>query len=330
MTSFSWRATFENVEKVHVSLTSIEDVLYRLGDQKMNHTINELDLEKAKIGEDLIYFGRTDRKGKKSKRISAYFVCTDCHNMSSEYSDLKSQNPSERLAYAENNGLKFLPGSTLWGIYNRTSFYNGDYVQKYGELVDDARNSLENSTQLCAKYCSSGRHLEEWELEAIMHYFKKNEIMIKDLNLSEDDLSLIVNYQRLNDKKREKLITAIKNEYVQGYAATFLETMPRDKRKYGEGGNVENGKLIYDKACMFCHENKRVTYLHLDDGKLSGKMFWQNIKTYNDRSLYQIIRHGTFSKTGRKQYMPLYTEEKMSDAQLNDLVAYIKLIAKKK
>jgi mono/diheme cytochrome c family protein len=58
-------------------------------------------------------------------------------------------------------------------------------------------------------------------------------------------------------------------------------------------------------------------------------MFWRNIKKYSDKSLYQIVRHGTYSKTGRKQYMPLYTEEKMSDEQLNDLVAYIKQLAKK-
>ena len=163
-----------------------------------------------------------------------------------------------------------------------------------------------------------------------MHYFKKNEIMISDLDITEDNLALIANYQSLNKEEREKLVSAIKNKYVQGYSATFMETMNKDKRPYGAEGNIDNGKLIYDKACLFCHENRRVTYLHLDTGKLSGKMFWRNIKTYNDRSLYQIIRHGTYTKAGRKQYMPHYTKEKMSDAQLNDLVAYIKLIARKK
>ena len=108
-----------------------------------------------------------------------------------------------------------------------------------------------------------------------------------------------------------------------------METMDRNARPYGEGGDAENGKLIYKKACMFCHQNKRVTYLHLDDGKLSGRFLWRNRKKYSDQSIYQIVRHGTYSKTGRKQYMPHYTKEKMSDAQLNDLVAYIKQIAKR-
>ncbi|MFT5858439.1 MAG: mono/diheme cytochrome c family protein [Flavobacteriaceae bacterium] len=329
VTSFSGNDP-TSIVKVEFAKVSVEDALYRLGDPRMNHAIATLDVEKAKIGQDLIYFGRTDRKGKKSRRISSYFVCTDCHNMTSEYSDLTSQSPSERLNFAEKNGLDFLPGSTLWGIYDRTSFYNKDYEKKYGELVDEARDSLQNAVQLCAKYCSSGRYLEDWELEAMMHFFKKDQIMLDDLALSEDDRVRISNYQNLDQGERDDLISAIKAQYVQGYDATFLETMDRDKRKYGEGGDAEKGKIIYNKACLFCHENKRVTYLHLDTGVLSGKMFWQNIKTYNDRSLYQIIRHGTYSKAGRKQYMPLYTEEKMSDEQLNDLVAYIKLIARKK
>jgi mono/diheme cytochrome c family protein len=100
-------------------------------------------------------------------------------------------------------------------------------------------------------------------------------------------------------------------------------------RKFGEGGNVENGKLIYNKSCLHCHANRRVTYLNLDNDRLSAKMFVKNLKNYKDKSLYQIIRYGTYAKAGRKQYMPLYTEEKMSDDQINDLVAYIKQLANK-
>lgn len=58
-------------------------------------------------------------------------------------------------------------------------------------------------------------------------------------------------------------------------------------------------------------------------------MFWKNIEDYNDLTLYQIIRWGTYMKVGRKQYMPHYTKEKMSDRQIEDLVAYIRKLAKK-
>lgn len=317
------------LDKGDISELPLEEVLKGLGEKPLKHSIAKLDMEKAKMGEDLIYLGRTVKDGKKTKKISSFFVCTDCHNMTKEFDDLSSESPVERLDYANKNGLPFLPGSTLWGIYNRTSFYNKDYVKKYGSLVEDARDDLGNAVQLCSKYCSSGRNLQDWELEAIMHYFKQNEIRMKDLDLTSQETKSILFMQQMEANEKAGMLKTLNSKYRKLYDATFLPTMDRNDRKYGEGGNAENGKLLYKKACLFCHENKRVTYLHLDDGKLSAKMLWKNMKGYKDLSLYQIIRHGTYSKAGRKQYMPLYTKEKMSDAQINDIAAYIKQIAGK-
>lgn len=328
VTSISNGSNQGRIDQMDPNALSVEKVLTQLGDDPLIHSINQIDLEKAKIGEDLVFKGFTIRDGKKSKRISTYFVCTDCHNTTREFDDASSESASDRLSYAKENGLPFLPGSTFWGIYNRTSFYNDDYVEKYGDLVIDARDSLANAVQLCAKYCSSGRYLDDWELEAIMHYFKKNELHLSDLNIPDQDKNALLEGS-LTSTQKENLIKTIKGSYRQAYSATFMETMNRDERLYGKGGNIENGKYIYEKACMFCHENKRVTYLHLDNGKLSGLYLWRNRKNYTDQSVYQIVRHGTYSKVGRKQYMPHFTKEKMSDDQLNDLVAYIKQIAKR-
>jgi mono/diheme cytochrome c family protein len=327
-TSLSGSREGSKIDRLDSAQMSVEQVLNELGNKPLLHAITEVDLAKAKIGEDLIFNGYTTIDGKKSKRISNYFVCTDCHNTTREFQDASSESAANRLTYAQKNGLPFLPGSTFWGIYNRTSFYNDDYVKKYGSLVDDARHSIGNAIQLCSKYCSSGRYLEDWELSAIMHYYKKNELLIKDLGLSEKDLSAL-SAGNLSESEKKRLTDVILSSHRQSYSATFMETMDRNVRPYGEGGNVENGKFIYEKACMFCHENKRVTYLHLDNGKLSGGFLWNSRKKYTDQSIYQIVRHGTYSMHGRKQYMPLFTKEKMSDDQLNDLVAYIKQIAKK-
>ena len=328
VTSLSVRTDQAKIDRMDPNLYSIEQVLNMLGEDELIHSIAQVDLGKAKVGEDLIFKGYTVKDGKKSKRISTYFVCTDCHNTTREFDDASSEDPADRLHYAKENGLPFLPGSTLWGIYNRETFYNDDYVEKYGDLVTNARDSLANAVQLCSKYCSSGRYIEDWELEAIMHYFKKNELHLSDIVIPDKDKFALVE-GNFNQSQKENLAKSIKGAYRQAYSATFMETMDRNARPYGEGGDAENGKLIYKKACMFCHQNKRVTYLHLDDGKLSGRFLWRNRKKYSDQSIYQIVRHGTYSKTGRKQYMPHYTKEKMSDAQLNDLVAYIKQIAKR-
>jgi len=320
------KGTFRSMD---VGQASVEEVLGNLGEDQPIHYMANYDAEKAKIGKDLILHGRTKVDGKYSKRISKYFVCTDCHNLKREFKDISSESASDRLEYANANGIAYLPGSTFWGIYNRSSFYNDDYKKKYGSLVDNSRDSLENAIQLCSKYCSSGRYIEDWELESIMHYYKKNELRIKDLSLSENNLKNLQRYSLLKVEEKRELVELIRNSYRQSYSATFLPTMEKDKRKYGEGGDAALGEKIYEKSCLHCHAKKRVTNLSLDKGVLSARMFWRNMKNYSDKSIYQIIRYGTYSKTGRKQYMPLYTEEKMSDEQINDLVAYIKLIAKK-
>lgn len=317
------------IDKIDFSEMPVQTMVENLGGPRLVHQIDKLDPEKAKLGEDLIYEGRTVYQGKKSKKISSYFACIDCHNVEREFSNLSSDDSEERLDYAIENGLAYLPGSTFFGIYNRNSFYNDDYIKKYGDLVLDARDSLANATQVCAKYCSSGRYLKEWELDAIMHYFKKNELRMKDLNLPENDLKNMRKYQQLDEDEKKRLLGVLQSSYIQGFSAKFMETMDRNVRKYGDGGDAKRGEIIYQKACMSCHFNSRVTYLHLDKDKLSAKKFWKKRKGYGDWSMYQIVRHGTSPKAARKQYMPLFTEEKMSDKQLNDLMAFIKQTAGK-
>ncbi len=307
----------------------VEDVLLMLGDDTIQHHISKFDPAKAAVGEDLVLRGLTEKDGKKTQRISKHFVCTDCHNLTREFEDITSESPEDRLNFAKEANLTFLPGSTFWGIYDRNSFYNKDYIKKYGDLVTNARDSLQNAIQVCAKYCSSGRYLDDWEVEAIMHYYKTLQLKVKDLHLSEPVLKNIRKYAQLKPDERKDLIRTIKDSYVHGYDATFLKPTPTDQRKYGDGGDAANGELIYEKSCLHCHGGGRLTYLSLSKSKLDARMFWRNRSNYRDKSLYQIIRYGTYAKTGRKQYMPLYTEEKMSDNQINDLMAYIKQLAGK-
>lgn len=307
---------------------TVEQAFATLGNRSYNHKVDKLDQAKADIGRDLIFIGKTD-KHSGSSLISPYFVCTDCHNMGQEFSSPMISDPDDRLAFAKKNGLPFLPASTFWGIYDRNSFYNDDYVKKYGSLVDNARDSLGNAIQLCAKYCSAGRHLEEWEEEAILHYFKSKQLTLDDVVLTDNEKKNILKYQYLSDEEKKTLIQTLDHSFVRGYSATFKDPMPRDERKYGEGGNVENGKFIYEKSCMYCHYDNRVTYLNLDTDVLSGKMFWKNRKGYDNKTIYQIVRYGTYTMPGRKQYMPHFTNEKMSDQQIEDLMAFIKQLAKK-
>lgn len=307
---------------------NVVDVEIALGGEKPNHFMNDFDEELAAAGEKLIKEGKASYKGKNGSLISSYFNCTDCHNLVKETKSLTDLDPQHRLDYLVENNLPYTPGSTFYGIYNRSNYYNDDYDKKYGDLVIDARDTLENAVQLCAEYCASGRPLVDWELNAIMHYYKSNELKIKDLDLSDSELSKIQSSIKNNTNKKEAL-EILQSHYINGYAATFTGAKAESERKYGEGGDVENGKKIYESGCMYCHENSRVTFLNLNDDVLSGKYLWKHRKGYHDLSVYQVVRWGTYPIIGRQQYMPLYTKEKMSKEQLEDLMSYIKELANK-
>lgn len=317
------------ISEISVDEWAVETVVSNLDGKKYNHSIKQVDAELAEVGKQLIFKGKSKYQGKKGKLISIHFVCTDCHNLTKETENPADLSSESRLDYAVKNKLKFLPASTFWGIYNRNAWYNGDYIKKYGDIIKNAKDTLEQAVQVCAKYCSSGRFLEPWELKGIMHYFKQNELKIKDLPLSEADKRSIEDWKSLSKGQKYDLKQKIESAYTRAFPATFAETMPRDDRKYGEGFDAVKGEQVFETSCLHCHANKRVTYLNLDKNQLTANMFWKNITEYNDHTLYQIIRYGTYMKTGRKQYMPHYTKEKMSDRQIEDLVAYIRKLAKK-
>ncbi|MCT4559906.1 MAG: cytochrome c [Crocinitomicaceae bacterium] len=306
---------------------TLESVLLALGEVKSKHHLPELDAKLAAQGEELVKYGKLKNGLLGSKLISPYFVCTDCHSLTKEAEDGIANSPDERLTYAQKQNSAYLPASTFWGIYNRIAWYQGDYEKKYGGLIEKAKDDLRESIQVCAKYCSAGRFLEDWEVESILHYFKTLELKMNDLQLSDSERAQVNNLATLNDKEKQSLLGILQKKYVRSEGATFLKTMPREERKYGEGGNVKNGEYLYEKSCMHCHFQGRVTHLKLDKDILTARMLERNLTEYNDESIYQIVRYGTYTRAGRNQYMPLFTKEKMSDEQINDLVAYIKQLA---
>ncbi|NND77745.1 MAG: cytochrome c [Flavobacteriales bacterium] len=276
----------------------------------------------VKRGYELIHEGRTrDENGKRTKYISRFYKCTSCHNTVREEKDLSQVDPDKRLQYAKEKDIPYLQGSTFWGIVNRETWYNDDYVLKYGSLVEKAENSLIESTQLCAQVCSQGRWLEEWEMNNILAYYWSLQMKMEDLDFSEKELEELKNVQA------EKAIAAIKAKYSQKSPATFGH-LPKDKEKgYAFAGDPEKGKVIYENGCQHCHRERGESDVVLDNSSVTFKWLNKNITANSKLSIYDIIRLGTYAEKGHKEYMPHYTEEKMSDEQIEDLRAYIEKMA---
>ena len=300
---------------------NVADVLFNLGEPKPEHFLEYSD-EMVSQGSELIHEVRTrNDNGKRTKYISKFYKCTSCHNTVREDFDLSTTKPDKRLQYAQEKDIPYLQGSTFWGIVNRETWYNDDYVLKYGELVDKAKNSLRESTQLCAQVCSQGRPLEEWEMQSILAYYWSLQLKMEDLGYSPNEID------QVKTMESEKAIAIIKQRYLQKSAATFGH-LPKDKAKgYPFAGNVYKGKAIYELGCQHCHREKGESDVVLDNSEVTFKWLDKNITSNSKLSIYDIIRLGTYAEKGHKEYMPHYTEEKMSNEQIEDLRAYIEKMA---
>lgn len=305
--------------------TSVDKVLEMLGDtpspNKPKKGIKGVSVEN---GRKLVLEGiSTDPSGKRTSKQSKHFVCTTCHNVKREDPDLRVSDPQARLEYVTKNGMPLLQGTALYGVVNRTSFYNDDYYKKYGTLVEKAQNDIREAIQLCAIECSQGRPLYDWEMESVLTYLWTIDLKVKDLILSEEEIQMIET--AVDDKvKKDDAIELIRSRYLSASPATFADA-PKDRKAGYPGlkGDPENGKMVYEAACLHCHEKKRYSMFNLDDSEFSLDHLAKNFPKYTRYSTYKVSRYGTKPMAGKRSYMPQYTLEKMSHQQLEDLRAYV-------
>lgn len=303
--------------------TPVYQVLIELGETPPKHYQKNPSQEQIKQGKELVLNGRTiGPDGRKTNYISKYYVCTNCHNTVQEDPDIRFSNPETRLDYVSSKNLPFLQGTTFWGIVNRETWYNDDYVKKYGDLVVKANQDLGESIQLCAQECSQGRKLKDWEVEAITAYYWSLQLKMGDLNLTKNDWEKLKN-QNKNPAKAASLRKWLKGFYALKSPATFAN-VPSDKSKgYGLKGHPEKGKRIYESSCLECHNAQGVSDFVLDNSKFSFKKLANNINTNTYFSIYKIIREGTYAQPGHKPYMPHFPLERMSHQQIEDLRSFI-------
>ncbi len=305
--------------------TPVAEVLERLGDPPLPHKPNfKLRGVSVVRGYDIVHYGTTTGPdGQRTTKQSPHFVCTSCHNMVREDPDLSVADPEARLDYCAAQGIPFLPGTTMYGVVNRTSFYNGDYEKKYGDLVYRARYDLREAIQLCAIACSQGRHLAPWELESVLAYFWTLQLKMGDLQLTPHEWQEVEG-ALAQGRPSGATIELIKSHYLQASPATFVP--PPDDRRQGYAvppGNPQRGRLIYQQSCLHCHWDKRFSFFALDYDLRTFSFLSKHIARYTRYSIYQVIRWGTEPIPGKRAYMPNFTLEKMSHQQVEDLRAFI-------
>ncbi|MEZ4826537.1 MAG: cytochrome c [Bacteroidia bacterium] len=306
--------------------TPVQEVLETLGESAPAHRLpgeSAQALMIIKQGEDIVKRGRTiGPNGKLSPYVSKYFICTNCHNIEQEDPDLTSRDPELRLIYVREKNIPFLQGTTFDGIVNRESWYNDDYVKKYGDLVKPAHEDLREAIQLCAVQCSQGRPLESWEMRAVLAYFWSLQFTLGDLQLSDHEMAQL-RAGSSNMAHYASLRTLIRSKYLQTSPAHFADAPPDKDKGYGLEGDPEKGKALYELSCLHCHNANGVSEYVLDHSEMSFRNLEKKIPKDSHYSLYQIVRYGTWAQPGHRPYMPHYPLERMSNQQIEDLRAYV-------
>ena len=299
----------------------VQDVLHTLGEaQRGDNVARTVSGASVELGASLVLqgIGATDR------RQSKHFVCTSCHNVVPEG---PLDDPEARLTYAAEKGLPFLPGTTLYGAVNRETYYNDDYEKKYGDLVRPARRDLRAAIQLCATECAQGRPLSEVEMESVVAYLQSIGLRLKDLDLTEQDQQHLdaALTDKVNDGAVRKML---KSKFAPLSPAHFL-TPPEDRKSgYGLQGDPQRGALVYELGCLHCHGEKRYSFYELGQSPTFYRHLERHFPRYTRYSTYQVVRYGTSPIPGKKAYMPHYTQERMSNQQVEDLRAFLTAGAK--
>lgn len=302
--------------------TPLVEVLEALGEPIREDTrVQPVAGASAELGRKIVLTGMLSG----GQDQSAHFKCTSCHNVVREDPVLATTSPEARLAYAEANDLPFLPGTTLWGAVNRETYYNDDYVKKYGDLVKNARNDLRGAIQLCATECAQGKALTSMEMESVVAYLHTIGLRLNDLPAKAPSVKRVNEELLQKNLDKSAFVKSLKASYSTASSATFV--VPPADRKVGyqvaDTPNPERGATLYDRSCMHCHGEQRYSFFLMKQETADYRYLAKHFPKYDRYSTYQTVRYGTSPIPGKRAYMPHYTEERMSNLQVEDLRAFL-------
>jgi mono/diheme cytochrome c family protein len=87
-------------------------------------------------------------------------------------------------------------------------------------------------------------------------------------------------------------------------------------------GNAKAGQSLFDAKCAMCHAKDGSGNSPMGKGMKVPDLRSQTVQKQTDAAIYDVIAKG-------KKMMPQYGSQ-LSKEQINELVAYIRAIAKKK
>jgi mono/diheme cytochrome c family protein len=299
--------------------TPVRDLVAALG----GPAVPARDAEAVQRGRELVHQGTTTGPdGRRTKRQSKEFLCTDCHVVVAEDPVLGVFDPEARLDRAIAEDLPLLPGTTLYGITDRARWFNGDWQERYGDLVTPARDDLRAATELCWRECSQGREPEDWEIEAVVAYMTDIPLRARDLGPDAPTL------EQIQSAVGTEKAAAVREELLAAARFPSPATFASPPKKHGRRGGYDGlegdpvrGAEVYARSCLHCHRKGGPGHYRLAEKRFKYRELLLNMPRKDHESFYEVTRLGTKPHDGA--YMPQYSEERMSSQQIEDLRAYL-------
>lgn len=315
--------------------TPLWEVMTQLG--KINpNDVHKKGRGNVSKGKELVMTGVTrDYKGKKITPIAGKMACVSCHTLEREHPELAMIEPQKRLEHADSVGIPFVPGSPFFGMVNRIMFFTDDFKNKFNppkaihrQYILDGHSNIRLAINACNMVNANGRRLEMWEVESILAFMWTLELKIADLEMLESDLQKVEGAIATN-RDNARAVNLLRRYYPEVYPAIFPPIMEVEERKRISPviNSFSNGKRLYKKSCLHCHLNKRYADFKLDNKQKTFKMLKKHFDDDSRYSIYLAHRYNPDPKAF-KTHAPLFTEQRMSDKQLQDLRFFVKQMAR--
>ncbi len=331
----SWQSPARKQEFEFDKNTPLWAVMSKLGKIKQN-MLDTSRQQSVSKGYELVHQAQTTDFNQRKMGKIANMPCVACHNVQPEHHDLQILDPQKRLIYADSMKMPFLPGAPFYGIVNRIYFFTEDYQAIYknelepkNKLMKSAHLELRKAIQACNQIYAKGRELENWETESILAYLWTLEIKMGDLQIPAADME-DVNYSLQNNTGNAKAVNVLRRHYPEVYPATLSAPPPVAKRKKTSPilNNFNNGRKIYELSCLYCHGGKKYADFKLDENQSTFLFLKKNFDDSTSRfSIYDALRYYPNAKSNRTG-SPHFTQQRLSDQQLQDLRFYIIQMAK--
>lgn len=280
--------------------TPVREVLLGLGKEPNHLPPAAPTEEQIEAGKALTAKGQAELLG--GKKLSAYFYCLDCHGSS----------PDQRL-----------PASPFAGLVNREIFFNGAAADRYG-ASSKAQTNLEEAIQFCSVEIARGRELENAEMDAVLAYLWSLELKISNLAYSGADLAELKR-RSINPDERTAIAAELRDRFPVASTVTKgeLPADPAEGYVIESAADPERGARIWSGTCLHCHGAEGASEHFFGDKVSTWKSLSEKFAIEGEDSLYHRLRNGTFDQETTAAHMPMFPIERLSDAEIEDLRAYI-------